>query len=406
MKIIKTYKLICFIIIILISNSCVEPFDIKTLTFENALVIEATITNEFKWQEINLSRTFRLDEEVPLFETNADVKITDDSHNIYNFHETIPGKYVSVAAFSAQPNIDYQLLITTSDGKSYSSQPTKLTNITKIDNVYALKEVDDLGVENISIFVDSFDPTGKSKYYRYEYEETYKIVAPKWNASDLIVIPSGSSYRIESVPKTKEERTCYRTAYSNAILQIQTNGLSHDNVSKFPIRVLTRENTEISYRYSIVVKQYVQSLDAYTYYKTLNKLSGSESVFSQNQPGFFNGNVFSVDDPNEKVVGFFELSSVATSQRMFFNFQDFFPNEPLPPYFSKCENLEPPNGTTDGSPTELMLFILSGIGKYYMPNPNYPDPLDLNAGPYLFVTRECGDCTALGSNLKPDFWIE
>jgi hypothetical protein len=406
MKIIKTYKLICFIIIILISNSCVELFDIKTLTFENALVIEATITNEFKLQEINLSRTFRLEDEGPLFETNADVKIEDDSHNIYNFHETSPGKYVSVAAFSAQTNIDYQLLITTKDGKSYSSQPTKLTNITKIDNVYALKEVDDLGVENISIFVDSFDPTGKSKYYRYEYEETYKIVAPKWNASDYIVNSSGSYFYVEKVPKTKEERVCYKAEYSNAILQVETNGLSEDRISKFPVRVLSRDNTIISHRYSIVVKQYVQSLDAYTYYKTLNKLSGSESVFSQSQPGFFNGNVFSVDDTNEKVVGFFELSSVVTSQRIYFNFQDFFSNESLPPYFTECGTFSPDSFSLGGVPSQLVSLLMSGTIKYYGPNPNYPNPLDETEGPYLFVMRECGDCTFFGSNIKPDFWIE
>ncbi len=403
MKIIKTYKLICFIIIILISNSCVEPFDIKTLTFENALVIEATITNEFKWQEINLSRTFRLDEEVPLFETNADVKITDDSHNIYNFHETIPGKYVSVAAFSAQPNIDYQLLITTSDGKSYASHPTKLTNITQMDNVYASREVDDLGFENMSIFVDSFDPTGKSKYYRYEYEETYKIVAPKWNAYDLVVTDNAYPWTIDKVFKTREERVCYKTLHSNSIIQTQTNGLSKDRILKFPVRVLSRENTIISYRYSVVVKQYVQSLDAYTYYKILNKLSGSESLFSQNQPGFFNGNVFSVDNLNEKVVGFFEVSSVS-SQRIYFNFQDFFPNEPLPPYFTKCSTFGPQAiPWLPGEESDLVELILRGTVKYYMNNlePSYSNP-----GPYLLVMAECGDCTKYGNNVKPDFWIE
>ena len=96
MKTVKIYHTIYFIIIVLLNNSCVEPFDIETITFESALVIEATITNEFKYQEINLSQTFRLEDDGPLAESNASVKIVDDNGNIYNFQESSPGKYVSI----------------------------------------------------------------------------------------------------------------------------------------------------------------------------------------------------------------------------------------------------------------------------------------------------------------------
>ncbi len=35
--------------------SCKEPFEIESITFENALVVVGTITNEMKNQEINIS---------------------------------------------------------------------------------------------------------------------------------------------------------------------------------------------------------------------------------------------------------------------------------------------------------------------------------------------------------------
>ncbi len=44
---------IWLLIIGFFTNSCVESFDIKSITFESALVVEATITNELKHQEIN-----------------------------------------------------------------------------------------------------------------------------------------------------------------------------------------------------------------------------------------------------------------------------------------------------------------------------------------------------------------
>jgi len=42
-----------------ITNSCIEPFEFETIDFEDTLVIEATITNELKYHEINLTRTFK-----------------------------------------------------------------------------------------------------------------------------------------------------------------------------------------------------------------------------------------------------------------------------------------------------------------------------------------------------------
>ncbi len=397
---------ILFSLIILFTNSCVEEFDIKTLSFNNVLVIEATITNEFKHQKISLSKTFKLEEDGPLPESNASVKITDDLNNTYLFSESDAGEYISNIAFEAESNRNYQLQITTSDGKSYSSKPTQLTSSTQIDKVYAKKEVDNFGSENVTIFLDSFDPTGNSKYYRYEYEETFKIIAPLWSAYDLIAVP-GSRFAVEKVFKTKEERVCYKTTKSNAIIQVETNGFSEDRISKFPVRVLSKDNTIISHRYSILIKQYVESFEAYTYYKTLNKLSGSESVFSQNQPGFLNGNIFSVDNPDEKVVGFFEVASVSISQRLFFDFQDFFSYGDIPPYFTDCDGMATPSiGALPGESSLLVELLNSGTVKYFGPNPNYPNPLDETEGPYLLVKAQCGDCTRIGSNVKPDFWIE
>ena len=397
---IKIHYVLCIIIISSILNGCVEPITIDISNFENALVIETTITNEFKYQQIKLTRSFKFEDELPIFEIDASVKIIDDANITYLFQENSPGNYVSVNEFSAQPNKNYQLLITTNNGSSYSSQITKLPTITPIDKVYAIRETDDLGNEGMSIFVDSYDPTGNSKYYRFEYEETYKIIAPKWISKDMIVSPP-PTFQLSFAQKTKEMHTCYNTVISNTIIQTETTDLSEDRVSRFNVRVIPRDNPIITRRYSILVKQYVQSLEAFTYYKTLNKLSGSESLFSQNQPGFFNGNVYSLDDQSEKVLGYFEIASVS-SKRMYFNYSDFFPNEPFPPYFENCEEFAPGISPIPGEPSSVAEFILNGLAKYYRRN---LEP-KLGEGPYLLVRRACGDCTVLGINIKPDFWEE
>ena len=58
MKLKNKHQIISLILFGFIINGCVEPFEFNQETFESALVIEATITNELKTHEITLSRTF------------------------------------------------------------------------------------------------------------------------------------------------------------------------------------------------------------------------------------------------------------------------------------------------------------------------------------------------------------
>ena len=318
--------------------SCTEPFDLKSIDFEDALIIEAIITDEVKYQEIKISRTFSLEEFTPSEENNAKVIITDNSQNVYEFEETSNGKYTSTIQFGATANNNYTLSITTENGKLYKSQPTQLPGVVPMNNLYASREVsDDTGKENMSIFIDGFDPFANSKYFRYEYEETYEIVAPSWVDGEFRISNSGLLTSNELCCRSLEKKVCYNTVASDSIIQLKTDNLSQGNSSVFPIRVISRDNAIIRTRYSILVKQYAQSLDAFTFYKILNKFSSSDNLFSQNQPGFFSGNIYSVNNQNEKVVGYFDISSVSF-KRIFFNFSDFFPDEPLPPYFEDCSS--------------------------------------------------------------------
>lgn len=397
----RKLHIIKLLIVGICANSCIEPFDIKTITFESALVVEATITNELKYQELKLSRTFDLETGEPSNESNANVKVIDNFQNIYSFYETTSGKYVSAEAFSAIEGRVYQLKIVTNDGKSYSSQLTKLTNTSQIDKVYAEKSEDGNGV---NIFVDSYNSNGNSRYYRFGYEETYKIIASKWAYRDLVVI---SKYppEFDFVPRNENKRICYKTINSIGIIQTETNNLVDDRITKFPVRYISTDNYIIAHRYSMLLKQYVQSQEAYTFYKTLNDLSGSESLFSQNQPGFVSGNLYSDDYPNEKVIGFFEVSSVAT-KRMFFSPEDLDLIVPYPrPYPVSCHLIAPELNPRFGN--SLFDYLESGEFIFYATNGPGSPPLDPpTGGPYIMTESACGDCTTIGTNIKPDFWVE
>ncbi|MDC6364840.1 MULTISPECIES: DUF4249 domain-containing protein [Flavobacteriaceae] len=383
---------------------CIEPFEATFEDFESALVIEATITNELKTQQVVITRAFEFEAEGPTAEINANVRV-EGGGTTYPFVEESPGVYVSQQAFAAQAGTTYQLLVQTQDGRTYSSSSAVLPPTTQIDAITAERITMDDGEEGVGIFVDSFDPQGQSVNYRYEYEETYQIIAPFWSPVDLEVVPLEELTQICDVRTIPDERTvqvCYATDYSNTIIQTSTSDLGEDRVSNFMVRFISNQNYIISHRYSILVRQLVQSNEAFNFYETLNEFSGNESFFSETQPGFLEGNISSDMSDNEKVLGFFEVVS-ATEQRLFFNYDDFFPGEELPPYVDPCTLNSPPL-SAPGDPPRCVLGsqVELGLVSY----------VDLNGtpgegeGPFFVVPSVCGDCTTLGKEEIPVFWEE
>ena len=398
------FKILTPVFLILLSLAgCTEEIDVEDeFNFEDVIVIEATLTNEKKIHQILISRSFRFDDEEPRAETNAQVQVIANESETIAFTEQTPGVYESSQEFAAEAGVNYQLFVSTNDGKDYQSPSVQLAPETQIDDVYASREVNSIGNDIMSIFVDSFDPTRSSNYYRYEYEETYKIIAPDWTREDFLILQDGEGNDLP-VPgfttRPLEEQTCYNTVLSNSIIQTSTTNLTEDRVAKFSVRNIASDDPIISHRYSILVKQFVQSQEAFSYYDILNQLSGSNGALNQIQPGFISSNIRSTVDRNEKVLGFFQVSSM-TEKRIFFNYEDFYPGEPLPPYFTECGRSAPPISAGVPPRFPLLEAIQGGLVKYLTENLNQGSM----EGPYIVVPTPCGDCTILGTSEEPDFW--
>lgn len=381
---------------------CTEPYEIETINYEKVLVVESTITNEMKPQVVKLSRTSTLDNPQILIENNATVTVSGNSGETYSFsQDNETGFYISNQAFSAQPNVAYTLDIQTQDGKSYKSSAVILPSALEMDQVYA-ERIEDLNddKDGVQVLVDTEDETGNAKYFRYEYEETYKITAPYPSPFDSEIInynPSNGTYEVVLTPREPEE-ICYSTEISTGISQTTTTELNENRVFRFPVRYLSKLDPKLQTRYSILVKQYVQSVEAYTFYKIVKELGSVESLLSQGQPGYVAGNMVSEVNPDEKVLGFFEASSM-TSKRIYFNYQDFGLEKP--PYFIECEPLLLDyNDNTildnDADEREVIYTQLT-----------YFDYQVLNLSQltlYLIVQPECSVCTSFSSNVRPDFW--
>ncbi|WP_230407949.1 DUF4249 domain-containing protein [Flavobacterium hydrocarbonoxydans] len=377
-------------------NSCTETYVLQSNTYEEALVVEATITNELKKHEIKLSKTARLEDDGIAIEIGASVVVKSNAGEIFSFEEK-DGIYIAESAFRAEPNKIYSLEIKTKDGKVYQSNEQTLTTPNEIESIVPTVVTDSKEGRGVQIKVNSYDPTNTSKYYRYEYDETYKIIAPKWRGEKLVVTGPQS---VALEPNSTDTRICYATKTSNEILLTNTTNLQEDRVN-YQVRFISDQNYIITHRYSILVKQYVQNLESYTFRKTMKEISSSASVLSPKQPGFLDGNIKCISNSSEKAIGFFEVSSFS-SKRIFFNYKDLFPGEPIPPYYTDCTDEEYKYCFGFSMPIpcrgKALIDNISANTVTYSYN--------IESSYYYTVPVECGDCTSFSSNIKPSFWID
>src|SRR5690606_16199440 len=132
-----------------------------------------------------------------------------------NFNESSPGKYLSSYPFSAEEGRLYTLEITTANGKNYTSDASGFKGSTNIESIYGVLSQNQEGVPGIDIRINSSGSQGNMGYYRYEYIETYKILSRYFKYMEAVAINVDGTIKVNVVPKTIQDNTCFNSAESN-----------------------------------------------------------------------------------------------------------------------------------------------------------------------------------------------
>lgn len=229
-----------FWVLILLCFSCVEPFEIKNEVFNSYMVIDARLTDEVKLQEINLSRTYKLEDAVPEAVENATVMIIDNENVEYEFEEMESGMYLSKIEFGAVPNKEYKLSITTSSGNKYRSTPVKIVDEDVADfRLYASRRTTiGQGLDGVEIYYEGLESsTENSSYYRFDYEETYKIVPPYW--FDLTVDFTPNAYPFPG-KENDNGSVCFDSNKSTEIILKNTSELDANLIHPLLLNLMSK----------------------------------------------------------------------------------------------------------------------------------------------------------------------
>lgn len=319
----KNTLIITLLICTAFFSSCKETYDPEISDQPSVLVVDALITDEVKEHVINLSRAIPFDTTVKVQEVGATVSVKDSHGNIYNFRERKPGFYYSYAnEFIPTIGEKYSLSIKTKDGKEYISPEQELLpegTMAEVTNhaqeiPYYLVEKGKVKIYDIkgAEFLTSqvIDPD-QIQYYRFsntllaEYtsriNDSVTYCWKKYNSSVYFLLND-----IQTVNQGAFQQKLGFLPLENSFYSIVD--VTTTNPGR-PTVVQTTYND--LYHFVVTFKQYHLNKEVYQTYKQINQqLKASQRIFDP-MAVQIRSNVTSVSNPNELVLGLFEVSSVS-----------------------------------------------------------------------------------------------
>lgn len=353
-------------------GSCVDPYRPPEVASPGSYLVVSGFINSAPGttSTIQLSRTQNLtDTKAPAVETKAQVTMESSGKASYKLQEGASGTYTLSGVIPLSTET-YRLRIRTAQGVEYLSDFVPVVNTPPIDSISWHVEN-----EGVQINVNTHDPTDKTHYYRWDFNETWEYTAAFYSTLELI------NNRI--FPRSEQVFQCWDSAIDKTILVSSSIRLSKDIISERPLIFIPGSSTKLGIRYSIQVNQYALTEEAYTYYDQLAKITQSVGSIFDPQPSQLTGNIHATANPNEPVMGFFRVGTVATSRRFINKFQ-------LPPWL-----------TIDGNRSCMIdTMTLSDILQKQTAVIN-----EYQRGLYFTSSYDCIDCRLRGGvTTKPTFW--
>jgi len=409
----KGLKYILYITAILLTigglSTCKKPYNPPAITANyNYLVVEGLINiNDSTF--INLSRTVSIASvSTTKPELKAIITIESNQGASYALKEVGKGLYVAPSYNLSAAN-QYRLRIKTTTGSTYTSDFVETKITPPIDSI-----IREMKPDGLHININTHDPKNTTRYYRWDYSEAWQFTSffeSHATAENAATSPLFAGYGIAVVPRKDDIYHCWGGDTSATILINSTAGLSQDVLSDQPITFVASGAEKLSVRYSINIRQYALTQDAYNFWTLLKKNTEQLGSIFDSQPSASVGNFHNINNPNEPVIGFMSVCSVSQT-RIYIDhtalpysyINDYINNRSYNKYTCVLDTLAVYNMLLT-SYDELSNFIVS-----YPHSPQTPveiikpfNPLTL-AGSASGALTPCVDCTLRGKNVKPAFW--
>lgn len=370
----------CASILVLFLFSCRKPYNPEITTINsNVLVVEGHINVGNDSTIIRLSRTQPIsDKNKTKAETGAVVTVESDANDKYVLPEKSPGKYAAPALNLAVTK-KYRLSIRTAKAETYVSDYVEAKITPPIDSLnYKVVQ------NGVQLYVNTHDDSKNSIYYRWEYTETWEF----YSAYYSFLVWKGD----EMLPRDMDDNNITRCWGTNSIHPITLGSsakLDKDLIYQ-PLTFLNSDSEKISFKYSILARQYVLTKDAYEFWENLKKNTESLGSIFDPQPSQVSGNIHNIANAAEPVIGYVSAGTYQ-EKRMFISKAKLPPWEATFPF--NCLSPDTVLTADFKSTFELgrnipLIKVVNSEGKSGV----------------LSGRTQCVDCTIRGTNKMPAFW--
>ncbi len=401
----KIKSLIIFLLTGLLCT-CIDPYNIEFRKSETLLVVDALLTDEENSYYVSLSRTNAIQSEETSMVSGASVRITEINGISVILQETAPGIYKTDSlTFKGSIGNSYTLSIVTQEGNEYESEACLMYPVDQIERIYYDKDQEILNngteiTEGIRIFIDS-ESNGDNRFVRWMYNESWKIMVPDPKKYDYI----NDSTFLEVPIK----QACWGNNASDEIIIQSAAAGSGNKIEKKPILFIDSESSNrFLIRYSIEVKQLSLSQKEFGFWDQMKQINDAGGDIFDKQPFPVTCNIHNVNNPEEPVLGYFQVSAVSR-KRIYIN-RDEITRLEIPLYMYDCSRIVlgpddyPPPLTPAGGMTFDKIYRMYVGPKYSFIEPVYDLYGELKK--LVFSKNDCADCTSTGELKKPDFWTD
>ena len=304
-----------------IALSCVDEYTIPEETaieYETEIVIEGRILAGEE-SVIHLSYTTPINSEEETTDIlNAQVYVI--GQNGYRSEAAefdIEDDCYVIDTRTLENNTIYAVEVTV-DGDTYQSDFQPLLTSPEIDEV-TWRENE----SSVSIYVTTLAEQTDSRHFMWSFEEDWEIHAEVDMRGNYDLIPIYKKEHYPDLTKTRNPYLyCWMHDVSRHILLHSSANLSENQVKNVKLHEIGIEDIRISYIYSILVKQWSLSDDAYRYFSTMKQYTEIDDGLFAPILSDFQGNIRCISNPDKRAHGYV-LASNVTTKRIFIYEEDF-----------------------------------------------------------------------------------
>jgi len=373
---------ICILLMVL-GTGCVEPFEPDIEESNKVMVIDGRLTDEEEIQTINVSISSPYNN--PQFKpvTGCVVWVEDDAGYGITFEESAEGIYQS----NLEPDFlivgkAYKLQVFTPDEEVYESEYDTLLACAPIDSLSYKVEMQ--GTSNprinyygIRFYVDVIGSFEESRNYLWTFEETWEYIS----YYPIQYIWDGSVF-YDYATQLYGYKVCYLTDSLNNYQVGSSSLMGKNEIHQLPLHFVSNQTPRLQEQYSLLVAQHSLSDASFLYWDRIRAQSIESGGLFETQPSRTTGNISNINDPDEKVLGYFFVSQVQEKRITVKEAFDF----PIARFDCPVDTVL----TVDELAKDYPYFLFSLVGR---------------GSPYGYSWKECHDCTYRGGvTTKPEYW--